>query len=49
VADFCVIAGSAATIAMLKEDKGAAWLENLGLPHVWVDVSGNTGGLLIAE
>jgi thiamine biosynthesis lipoprotein len=49
VADFCVIAGSAATIAMLKEDKGAAWLENLGLPHIWVDVSGNTGGLLIAE
>lgn len=45
-ADFCVIAGSASTIAMLKEENGPAWLENLGLPHFWVDVHGNTGGSL---
>src|SRR5690606_33912819 len=35
-ADFCVIAGSAATIGMLMEDKGAQWLQALGLPHLWV-------------
>lgn len=43
-ADFCVVAGSASTIAMLKEDAGPEWLAELGLPHVWVDVSGNSGG-----
>lgn len=46
VADFCVVAGSASTIAMLKEANGTTWLENFGLPHGWVDVEGNTGGPL---
>jgi thiamine biosynthesis lipoprotein len=46
VADFCVVAGSASTIAMLKEEAGPAWLEQLGLYHVWVDVAGHTGGSL---
>jgi thiamine biosynthesis lipoprotein len=49
VADFCVIAGSASTIAMLKEDQGAAWLEQLGLPAFWVDVQGNVGGSLLVS
>ena len=44
VGDFCVVAGSASTIAMLKEDAGPAWLEDLGLPHLWVDVQGKIGG-----
>ncbi|MEQ1638288.1 MAG: FAD:protein FMN transferase [Methylococcales bacterium] len=44
VADFCVLAGSAATIAMLKAQKGVQWLEELGLAHCWVDVTGRTGG-----
>lgn len=44
VADFCVIAGSASTIAMLKEEDGPAWLAALGLRHLWVDVNGNSGG-----
>ncbi len=44
VADFCVVAGSAATIGMLLEDSGAEWLRQLGLPHLWVDVEGNHGG-----
>lgn len=44
IADFCVVAGSASTIAMLKEDSGPAWLETLDLPHLWVDVQGNSGG-----
>jgi thiamine biosynthesis lipoprotein len=43
VGDFCVVAGSASTIAMLKEAEGAAWLAQLGLPHLWVDVQGNSG------
>jgi thiamine biosynthesis lipoprotein len=46
VADFCVIAGSASTIAMLKEHEGPGWLQNLGLEHLWVDVSGQRGGSL---
>ena len=46
--DFCVVAGSASTIAMLKEENGPAWLEGLGLPHIWVDVHGKTGGSLAA-
>lgn len=46
VGDFCVVAGSAATIAMLKEDKGPTWLAGLGLPHLWVDVNGEEGGEL---
>jgi thiamine biosynthesis lipoprotein len=43
VADFCVVAGSASTIAMLKEEHGPAWLASLGLPHCWVDVGGQVG------
>ncbi len=46
IADFCVVAGSASTIAMLKEDHGPSWLESLGLPHLWVDVQGEVGGSL---
>ncbi|MGE0861538.1 MAG: FAD:protein FMN transferase [Gammaproteobacteria bacterium] len=46
VAEFCVIAGSASTIAMLKEEQGPAWLAALGLPHLWVDVHGKVGGTL---
>jgi thiamine biosynthesis lipoprotein len=46
VADFCVVAGSASTIAMLKEDSGPAWLESLGLPYLWVDARNKIGGTL---
>lgn len=46
VAEFCVVAGSAATIGMLLEANGAEWLQQLGLPHAWVDVNGNCGGEL---
>lgn len=44
VADLCVLAGSASTITMLKEADGVAWIENLGLRHIWVDISGRVGG-----
>jgi thiamine biosynthesis lipoprotein len=48
VADLCVVAGSASTITMLKEAEGPAWLEGMGLPHLWVDVDGTLGGSLLA-
>jgi thiamine biosynthesis lipoprotein len=44
VGDFCVVAGSVSTIAMLKEGQGIEWLQDLGLPHNWVNVHGDTGG-----
>jgi len=46
VGGLCVVAGSASTIALLKEEDGPAWLDNFGLPHLWVDVHGNAGGPL---
>jgi thiamine biosynthesis lipoprotein len=48
VGELCVVAGSASTIAMLREADGPQWLERLGLPHLWVDVAGNVGGSLAA-
>jgi FAD:protein FMN transferase len=49
VGDFCVVAGSASTIAMLKESEGTGWLQELGLPHLWVDVHGVTGGSIATK
>jgi FAD:protein FMN transferase len=49
VGDFCVVAGSASTIAMLKEDNGPAWLQSLGLAHLWVNVQGEIGGGLAED
>lgn len=46
VAPLCVVAGSASTIAMLRGEGGAAWLEGLGLPCLWIDVEGRMGGSL---
>ena len=48
VGNLCVVAGSASTIAMLKEARGPRWLKTLGLPHLWVDVNGRIGGSLAA-
>lgn len=44
VAEFCVLAGSVATIAMLKADAGPQWLAELGLAHLWVNELGECGG-----
>jgi thiamine biosynthesis lipoprotein len=44
IAPQCLIAGSASTIAMLKESAGKKWLDDLGLPHVWMDEQGHRGG-----
>ncbi len=46
VAPHCVVAGSAATIAMLKEADGPAWLQQMQLPCLWVTVDGEVGGSL---
>lgn len=40
----CVLAGCASTTAMLMEAQGVAWLQQLGLPHLWVDLAGEVGG-----
>lgn len=47
ISDFCVLAGSASTIAMLKEKDGVAWLNLLGLSHQWIDIDGRQGGNLL--
>lgn len=47
ISEFCVVAGSASTIGMLKEAQGPDWLDDLGLPHLWVDVDGQAGGTLL--
>lgn len=47
IGEFCVIAGSASTIGMLKGNNGPGWLSALGLPHLWVDVDGEVGGTLV--
>ena len=45
VADQCLVAGSSATIAMLKPEKDALnWLDNLGLPWLAVDTQYNSYG-----
>jgi thiamine biosynthesis lipoprotein len=46
VADECVVAGSATTIAILMEDQGPAWLAGVGLPHVFMDQDLRLGGTL---
>ncbi len=40
IADFCVIAGSASTIAMLQEENGPVWLKQLKQPYVWFNSVG---------
>nr|WP_184461107.1 FAD:protein FMN transferase [Zhongshania antarctica] len=45
VAPLCLLAGTAATVGLLKGVIAApAWLDELGLPHCWVQANGQTGG-----
>ena len=44
VCDQCVVAGGVSTTAILMEGNGRQWLEDGGMPHVWVDLDGQIGG-----
>ena len=46
VAEECVVAGSATTIAMLMEDRGPTWLQEIALPHVFMCGDMRIGGTL---
>ena len=48
VADRCLVAGTISTTAMLKGVDGPAWLDGLGIRHLWVDAYGIRGGNLDA-
>jgi thiamine biosynthesis lipoprotein len=43
-AEQCLLAGTLATIAMLKEEGGKHWLAELGARHCWVDGELRVGG-----
>lgn len=47
VGELCMVAGSASTIAMLKEKEGQSWLVELSLPHLWMDAAGHVGGDIV--
>jgi thiamine biosynthesis lipoprotein len=49
VADECVVAGSATTIAMLMEARGPEWLTEFGLPHVFMRRDLSVGGTLATQ
>lgn len=50
VAEQCLIAGTATTIAMLKGSSGGPeWLEDLGLRHLHIDTQGRIGGNLASR
>jgi FAD:protein FMN transferase len=44
LAEQCLVAGSLASIAMLKGLEAPAWLHDLGVQHLWMDESGTIGG-----
>ena len=45
VADSCLVAGSASTLAMLLGvERGGAWLRESGLPHLSIDGEGRISG-----
>ena len=45
-ASHCLVAGTLTTIAMLKGERGAAWLDGTGAPCLYVTDSGRIGGSL---
>jgi thiamine biosynthesis lipoprotein len=44
ISDRCLVAGSLSTAAMLKGADGAAWLHELGVRHIAIDVNGKSRG-----
>lgn len=50
VAPLCLLAGTGATVAMLKGvAAGRQWLQDLSLAHLWVTQGGDLGGSLCPE
>ena len=49
LAEQCLVAGTATTIAMLKGRQGREWLQDLGLPWLVVDAGGNVEGSIEAR
>jgi thiamine biosynthesis lipoprotein len=47
-ASTCLRAGLYSTIAMLKGEDGAQWLEEVAAPHVHVDAASRVGGSLLS-
>jgi thiamine biosynthesis lipoprotein len=45
-AESCLVAGTASTIAMLKEQSGPQWLESLGLPYLLIDKALQASGTI---
>jgi thiamine biosynthesis lipoprotein len=48
LADQCLMAGSIASIAMLKGLAGIDWLKEMGVRHIWIDDDGRQGNCLTA-
>lgn len=46
IAGQCLVAGTASTVAMLKQQQATAWLESVGLPWLAVDGRGEVSGRL---
>jgi thiamine biosynthesis lipoprotein len=44
LAPSCMVAGSVATIAMLKGEDGPSWMAAMGLPHFWIAADDRAGG-----
>jgi thiamine biosynthesis lipoprotein len=44
ITERCLVAGSLATSAMLRGEKGGAWLEQLGVRHIVIDDQGRCNG-----
>lgn len=47
IAEQCLLAGTLSTIAMLKEDGGKRWLEDMEARHCWTDDLMRLGGNLL--
>jgi thiamine biosynthesis lipoprotein len=44
MAPSCLVAGSISTMSMLMGRDAITWLQSLGVPHGWVDDTGQRGG-----
>lgn len=49
LADQCLVAGSVASVAMLKGLDGIGWLDELGVRYLWMDDEGRQGDSLFAS